>query len=152
MERSFKKAFYKDLLLRILRVALPALVLIVGMIPGSYILNIATQTATEEILSQEAHNYYSLTVFVEGNWAPMLTMVLAAACGVLSAVSLLNDKEIILTIALHCASIGFVASLYTLLLQTLTWLGWLIAGLMFCQIVVVAKRLMELEDKSRRGR
>ncbi len=152
--------YVKSVALNILRVALPLIIIVLGLLPGSYLSYAPVSTDGTHYTLQVVgeHTYFDLQImmgdenFQGGNFAPMITMLLAISCLVTSTVSLFVDKEILLTIALHSASLGIIASIYSLLLQTLTWMGWAIAGVFVCQVVVLSVLMMEKEDRSRRGR
>lgn len=140
----------KQTVYKILKVAIPALVLSLCAIPGSYVMRFmaAPDSGVDAYLVPTC--YYDMTIWGYADIGPMLCVVLTALTLILTAVGSFVENERLSRITLYVSIAALTAPALTLFLNSLTWIGWLMIVLLAGEVFLLLKSAMEIEDKHRK--
>ena len=135
---------------KILKIAIPVLVLILCAIPGSYVMRFMAHPDSGVDAYLVPTCYYDMTIWGYADMGPMLCVVLTAFTLILSAVGSFVEHERLARVTLYISIAAMTAPALTLFMNNLTWIGWLIIALLAGEVFLLLKNAMELEDKNRK--
>lgn len=140
----------KSILLKIVRILLPAGAFALGCLPGSFTLRVKETPDALEILEFIPTNYFDMRVFDAGNWAPMICMLLLVASVVVAIYCVFKENENSLIVLANILIFTMIAAVATLLFQHITWIGWLMVLLIFGDIVITSIQEIKMEKASKK--
>lgn len=136
-----------SILLKLLRILLPAGAFVLGLLPGSYAMPVKETSESTEVLYKIQTHYFDMTVFESGNWCPLICMVLLIATVMIAVYCAFKETENNLVLLAHLGSFSLLACLGSILfIFELTAIGWCMAGLLAGMIAVTAIQEMKMED------
>lgn len=140
------------ILLRLLRIFLPAGAFALGLIPGSYAMPVKETAESTQVLYKIDTNYLDMTVFDSGNWCPLICMVLLVITVAVAIYCAVKETENTLVLYANFATFSMIACLASILfILELTAIGWCMVGVLAVAITVTAIQEMKMEDARKKG-
>ena len=135
------------ILLKLLRILLPAAAFVLGLLEGSYAMPVKETEESTEVLYKIKTHYLDTAVFESGNWCPMICMVLLIATVAVAIYCAFKETENTLVLLTNFGTFSLLACLGSILfIYELTAIGWCMVSLLGVMITVTAIQEMKMED------
>lgn len=141
-----------NILLKTLRILLPAGAFGLGLVQGSYAMPVKETADSTEVLYKIQTHFMDVAVFDSGNWCPMICMVLLIATVAVAIVCAVKETENNLVLLANLGTFSMVACLGSILfLLELTAIAWCMVAMLGVMITVTAVQEMRMEDARKKG-
>lgn len=140
--------FLNSIWSKIMRIVLAAAVVVMGIIPGSFIKEVPITVdgrATGEIQSIVT-NYFAFDTSGIQGWAPMVCGLLCVLALICAVICFFKETENTLTLLANMLCMGLAVNLLMQIFLKPTVLGWCIAALLIADLIITAMQEMKLED------
>ena len=140
--------FLNSVWAKVLRIVLPAVAILLGFIPGSYLESVPVTDENGYAVSVNtvATNYFDFAGRGLSDWAPLICMLLCVAAVVCAVICMYKETENTLTVLANMLCMGLVADFLIMIFLNPTIIGWCIAGLLAVGLVITAAQEMKMED------
>ena len=134
--------------LKIMRLLLPCGTLVLGFLNDGYKLKIVDG----DMIYLEYTNYFDGRIVESGDFGPLACMLLCIVTIVCAIVCMFKETERTLTTLASVSSFAMIGGLVTLVVNNLglTWIGWIMVGLLAGCLAISAVQEMKLEDANRK--
>ncbi len=145
MDNKFMK-----ILLKIVRIILPAVALYLSFLPGSYRIPVKETEESILVVDHIYTNFVDPMVRETGNWLPIISVALCVVAVVLAVICAFRENEKNLTWLVNVLSFSMIADLATTVFLNLTPIAWAIAGILLVAVILTAWQEIRLEKKNKR--
>ena len=143
LNNKFLMMFFK-----IMRLLLPCGTLVLGLLDDGYKLKIVDG----DMIYLEYTNYFDSRIVESGDFGPLACMLLCIVTIICAIVCIFKETERTLTTLASVSSFAMIGGLVTLVVNNLglTWIGWIMVGLLAGCLAISAVQEMKLEDANRK--
>lgn len=142
-----------NMILRFVRILLPLVALILGMIPGSYLsvrLDPNSPPDAPAYIVKDS-NYFDFTAQTLIDWLPVICMLLCMVAVIVAIVCAVKETENNLVLLSNFLCFALVADAAILIFcSTATVLMWVIGGVLMTGLVIAALQEMKMEDAAKK--
>ena len=142
-----------NIILRIVRIAIPVVAIILGLIPGSYIkvrLDPNSPAEAPQYITSPS-NYFDMSGQTLLDWVPLVCMFLCALAVVAAIVCAVKETENHLVVLANMLCFALVADAALLMFcGAVTTLMWVIGGVLTAGLVLTSMQEMKMEDANKK--